>query len=69
MVRLALYAILSTGSLGLLVFEAPRGGLLTAAPEKGKVGKSSAPDKSGRTGRTVRGTGFIFLGGGYHGGK
>lgn len=65
MVRLALYAILSAGSLGLLLFEAPRGALLTTAPETGKVGKS-APDKSGRT---VRGTGFIFLGGGYHGGK
>ncbi len=67
MVRLVLYAVLSVGSLGLLMFEAPRGGILTSAPEKGKVGK--ADPKAG--GRTIRGSGpaFIYLGGGYHGGK
>ncbi len=67
MVRLALYTLLSAASLGLLLFEAPRGGLLTSAPERGKVGK--ADPRTG--GPTVRGVGpaFIYLGGGYHGGK
>jgi hypothetical protein len=67
MVRLAAYALLSLGSLGLLLFEAPHGGLLTSTPEKGQVGQAD-PTVAGRT---VRGTGpaFIYLGGGYHGGK
>jgi hypothetical protein len=59
-----LYWLLSVGSLGLLLGEAPAGALLTVAPERGKVGPS-AP------GKTVRGRGpaFIFIGGGYRGGK
>lgn len=67
MVRIAIYALLSAGSVGLMVVEAPGGGLLTTTPEKGKVGKSD-PNKGGRTIRG-RGPAFIYLGGGYHGGK
>lgn len=60
------YWIVSTGALGLLLLEAPMGSLLTAAPERGKVG--TGPSKSGKTVRG-RGPGFIWLGGGYRGGK
>lgn len=61
-----LYIALSAGSIGLLAVEAPRGGLLTTAPDKGKVQLSKSKD-----GKTVRrvGPAFIWLGGGYHGGK
>lgn len=48
-------------SLGLLAFEAPRGGALTTTPDRGQVEKG-AP--------SARGTPvFIWAGGGYHGGK
>ena len=59
-----LYLLASGATLGLLIFEAPNGSLLSTTPEKGQVG--SAPP-----GQTVRGRGptFIYLGGGYHGGK
>ncbi len=61
------YWVVSMGSLGLLMFEAPSGSLLTTAPERGKV-TASAPTKG--SGPTVRGgPSFIWLGGGYHGGK
>jgi hypothetical protein len=62
------YWVVSTGSLGLLLLEAPSGALLTAAPERGKV-TMTQPDGSG--GPTVRGRHrtFIWLGGGYQGGK
>ncbi len=60
-----LYIVLATGSIGLLAFEAPRGGLLTTTPDKGKVELSKSKD-----GKTVRsGPAFIWLGGGYQGGK
>ena len=58
------YLIASALSVGLLVFEAPRGAILTGTPEKAKVVK----DKK----KTVRGGGpaFIYVGGGgYRGGK
>ena len=66
------YWILSAGSLGLLAVDAPSGSLLTGAPERGKVQTSNDPKgPKGPQGRTVRGHGmmFIWLGGGYHGGK
>ena len=60
-----LYIALSAGSIGLLAVEAPKGGLLTSKPDKGKVQLSKSKD-----GKTVRrGPAFIWLGGGYHGGK
>jgi hypothetical protein len=59
-----LYLVLSTGSLGLLVFEAPRGALLTGKPESGKVERS----ESATTGTTIRTPHYVFLGG-FHGGK
>ena len=59
-----MYLLVSGATLGLLFFEAPAGNLLTTTPEKGQVG-------SGPSGKTVRGRGptFIYLGGGYKGGK
>jgi len=58
------YVLTSAATLGLLAFDAPSGGMLTSAPERPSVG--SAPP-----GRTARGGGpaFIYLGGGYKGGK
>ena len=59
------YWVLSTGSLGLLFVEAPSGSLLTTAPERGKVTLTQSA-----SGPTVRGgSTFIWLGGGYQGGK
>lgn len=63
MVTKILYLVLSAGSLGLLAFEAPGGGLLTGKPESGKV----EHDKSA-TGTTIRTPRYVFLGG-FHGGK
>jgi hypothetical protein len=61
------YWVLTTGSLGLLFVEAPAGSLLTTAPERGKVTRS---ETANGTGATVRGgSTFIWLGGGYQGGK
>ncbi len=57
-----LYIALSSASLGLLLFEAPRGALLTGTPERGKVERKDQP------GATVRTPYFVFIGG-YHGGK
>lgn len=64
MVRNIVYWIASVASLGLLFFEAPTGALLTTTPERGKVTKDAQ-------GKTVRGRGpvFVWLGGGYQGGK
>ncbi|PRP97496.1 hypothetical protein ENSA5_33890 [Enhygromyxa salina] len=62
----ASYILLSTASLGLLLFEAPRGALLTRSPDRGKVERQ---DKATPTGNvTIRRPYFVFLGG-YHGGK
>lgn len=62
----ASYIVLSAASLGLLLFEAPRGQLLTTTPERGKV-EHKAPDSSTNN-PTVRSAHFVFIGG-YHGGK
>lgn len=61
------YWVVSTGSLGLLLFEAPSGALLSTEPERGKVTMTTpGPNAS----PTVRGgPTFIWLGGGYQGGK
>jgi len=65
MIAKATYILLSVASLGLLMFEAPRGRLLTSAPERGKVERQAHASGSGST---VRASGFVFIGG-YHGGK
>lgn len=57
------YLVLSAGSLGVLLFEAPRGAMLTTTPEVGKAERD--PANSGTTIRTPR---YVFLGG-FHGGK
>ncbi|MCH9684626.1 MAG: hypothetical protein K0V04_24535 [Deltaproteobacteria bacterium] len=63
------YILVSASSMGLLLFEAPSGALLTSTPERGKV-QISQPVKGSGKNPTVRGgPGFIWLGGGYHGGK
>jgi hypothetical protein len=68
MLMKASYILLSTASLGLLLFEAPRASLLTRTPDRGKVQRSAQAVPTGNT--TVRGgPHFVFLGGGYHGGK
>jgi hypothetical protein len=64
MVTKILYLALSAGSLGLLAFEAPGGGLLTGTPDVGKV----EHDKSATGGTTIRTPRYVFLGG-FHGGK
>jgi hypothetical protein len=63
----ASYLTLSLASLGLLLFEAPRGTLLTLAPERGKVERSDQPATLGSP-HTVRSAYFVFVGG-FHGGK
>jgi hypothetical protein len=62
----ASYILLSVASLGLLMFEAPRGALLTSTPERGKVERDKQQASSGNA--TIRRPHYIFLGG-YHGGK
>jgi hypothetical protein len=57
------YWILSAVAIGLLLLDGAAGSLLTTTPDRGKVERDPA------TG-TVRGGGtFIWLGGGYQGGK
>ncbi len=74
------YLALSAGALGLLLFEAPTGGLLTSAPDSGKVSlakaKPGAPGTTTASPGTGVGVGTIALwafvagsSGGYQGGK
>ena len=65
MVRNVIYWILGGASLSALLFAAPSGALLTSTPARGQIVR----DAQGKT--TVRGSSsrFIWLGGGYHGGK
>jgi hypothetical protein len=63
MMRIA-YVVLGAASLGLLFLDAPGGGILTTAPERGKI--EAGPEKSGSP--SARRT-FLFVGGGFHGGK
>lgn len=66
MLMKASYILLSVSSLGLLMFEAPRGAMLTSSPERGKVERDTKEAGSGNA--TIRRPRYIFLGG-YHGGK
>lgn len=59
------YIVLGAASLGLLFLDAPAGGILTTAPERGKI-EAQGPEKSGSP--SARRT-FLFVGGGFHGGK
>lgn len=63
----ASYVVVSLASLGLLLFEAPRGNLLTSAPERGKVEQQNRPTAPNAR-PTVRSAYFVFIGG-YQGGK
>jgi hypothetical protein len=65
MIRHIIYGVFGTGSLGMLLFAAPTGTLLTGTPERGKVTR----DASGNVTPRGRGPAFIWLGGGYQGGK
>ena len=62
----ASYILISLASLALLLLEAPRGALLTSAPERGKAERSQDSPSGGATVR--RHNHFVFIGG-YHGGK
>jgi hypothetical protein len=64
----ASYILISTASLGLLMFEAPRGNLLTTTPDRGKVEQKANPASADPNKPTARGAYFVFIGG-YHGGK
>jgi hypothetical protein len=68
MLMKASYILLSTASLGLLMFEAPRGALLTGSPDRGKVERKQRATPTGAGNVTVRTPYFVFLGG-FHGGK
>ncbi|GEM_PF-4359415 len=63
-----LYLCSALGSLALLAFAAPSGSLLVSNTPATKVTRKAAPQNGQRT---VRGHGpaFLFLGGGYRGGK
>jgi hypothetical protein len=64
------YWVVSAGSLGLLLFEAPSGALLSTEPERGKVTMTQPGPGGANASPTVRGgPTFIWLGGGYQGGK
>ncbi len=67
MILKASYLALSLSAIGLMLFEAPRGKLLTGAPERGRV-EQQAQATPQNPGRTVRAPFFVFVGG-YHGGK
>jgi hypothetical protein len=67
MIMKASYILLSATSLSLLLFEAPRASLLTGTPDRGKVQREANPKTP--VGTVRGGPHFIFLGGGYHGGK
>jgi hypothetical protein len=66
MVLKASYAVFSLASVGLLLFAAPSGALFTSKPERGKVERRVDPAASNGT---VRRPHFVFIGGGYQGGK
>ena len=69
------YIALALASLGLLLFEAPRGALLTSSPQRGKVERkdqavgSQATNPHTTVRRAARTAAFFYLVGGYHGGK
>lgn len=65
MFRNTLYWMCSLAALGTMLWAAPKGALLTFPPARGQV----THDAQGRA--SIRGTGstFVWLGGGYHGGK
>jgi len=64
------YYLVSIGSLALLALAAPSGALLTSHSPSSKVSRSTTTTTT-TGGRTVRShvPAFIFLGGGYRGGK
>ena len=66
MVRNIIYWVAGAGTLGLLFFEAPSGALLTST-DRAKV--QPQKPQPGTTVRSGRAPVFIWMGGGYHGGK
>jgi len=64
------YLIAAGASLGLMLFGAPRGTLLTSSPARGKVERKTAAGNSGMGGvGALRGVPMFILIGGIHGGK
>ena len=62
------YVLAAAGSLALMLFEGPRGGVLTSDPEVGKVERQAAASSGVHKGNATVRTPFIFIGG-IHGGK
>lgn len=69
MIMKASYILVSGASLLLLLLEAPRASLLTSKPERGKVERQAHAATPTGNGTVRGGPYFVFLGGGYHGGK
>ncbi|MBV1858124.1 MAG: hypothetical protein KUG77_06900 [Nannocystaceae bacterium] len=71
MIRNIIYGVCASGSLAMLLVAAPSGALLTGKPTTGKVTTDTSGNSSSSSGRrTIRGgPAFIWLGGGYQGGK
>jgi hypothetical protein len=64
--RHILYGIFGVASIALLFVGAPKGFLLTGTPERGKVTRDASGNVTTKGGRVPA---FIWLGGGFHGGK
>ena len=67
-----IYWTLSVATLGLLIFDGPTGSLLTSSPATGKVQRSNTATTNTGPRRNARGVGgamFLWMGGGYRGGK
>ncbi|RMG94876.1 MAG: hypothetical protein D6705_15025 [Deltaproteobacteria bacterium] len=62
-----LHVTLALGGIGLLPLAAPKGALLVPEPERGRV--QAKDPTTHRTTARGRGPTFLWLGGGYHGGK
>lgn len=69
MIMKASYILLSVASLGLLLFEAPRGSMLTSSPERGKVERKDRDNPTGAGNANIRNRHMFLFIGGYHGGK
>ena len=82
MILKIIYFAFAAGALGLLLFEAPSGALLTGSPASGKVTKAAAPTQAAGTtttsplGPAARAATAVALwsfvagsSGGYQGGK
>ena len=63
-----LSSILGLCAMAIMLFAGPRGLLFISKPERGQVTRTPGDNANGPTARG-RGPSFIWLGGGYRGGK